>query len=206
VTGQPPGKRADGGTAYCGGVRGRPPAAAQLPGVAEAPLPGVAVSVGPADWVPFAEDVLVAGDVVGDGGVVVGVGVTTGVVVGVVVTGVVVGVVDGVVDGVVTGVVSDVYGMVVGDVSGNVVDRLAGEVEAGHVTLAGGCPIWGGAGPRAGGMYTVPLAWRAATVPLVPCEPWSRHRVLPGAMVARNGFPGMCVTVAEVSIRVELLD
>jgi hypothetical protein len=87
-------------------------------------------------------------------------------------------------------------------VTGNVVDRLAGEVEAGHATLTGGGPIWAGAGPR----YAVPLAWEAATVPLVPCELWSRHWVLPGAMVARNGFPGMCVGEAQVLIWVELRD
>ncbi len=42
-------------------------------------------------------------------------------------------------------------------------------------------------------------------VPLALWEPRLRHWVLPGGMVARNGFPGMCVPVPAGNW-VELLD
>jgi len=176
----------------------------------------------------FVEDVFVC-----VGGVVVGVvgGVVGGVVVGVV-GGVVGGVVVGVVGGVVVGVVGgDDTGVVARCVTGGEVARLAGAVEGAHVTLTGAGPIppgaatfrgaeptecatpsfvhaptvWLGPCPTEGGMYPIPLEWRAVAVPLVPPEPWLRHWALPGAIVARNGFPAMYVAV-PVGIRVAPLD
>lgn len=176
----------------------------------------------------FAEDVLTCGDVVVVDGVVGGVVVgVVGGVVGVVVVG---GDVTGVVVGDVTGTVGgDVAAMVGGDVvTGGEVACVAGAVEAGHVTLDGSGPtppdgaafrptvpaefaapplvpaptVWPGPGPREGGMYPGPLDW---WVIVVPPEPWLRHWVLPGGMVARNGIPAMCEAVPS-RVRVAPLD
>jgi hypothetical protein len=167
---------------------------------AAAQPPGIWVSVGaPAAGVLPAEDVLVGGGEVVAGGVVVG-GVVAGeVVAGGVVVGVDVGVV--VVGGVVAATGGVVTGVVVTDVTGGEVACSVGAVEGVHVGLTGSGPtspdgatfgLTEFAAPAFVPAATVPLEWR---VVVVPPELWSRHRVLPAGMVARNGFPGMCVVV-----------